>query len=115
MPKFHIFMVYYTILIIIVTYTIYMKKLYFYSQLLLLIHAWCCLKSSRGLPNFEIPKITKYKVGQLCKKIRPKNHKLDSYFCVLYFFCRPTRSEKSPFTKKVTFVFCFLLLPQGTA
>ena len=25
-----------------------------------------------GLPNFEIPKITKYKVDQLCKKIGAK-------------------------------------------
>ena len=68
-----------------------------------------------GLPNFEIPKITKYKVGRLCKKKSARKPQIRySYFCVLYFF-RPTRSEKSPFTKKVTFVFCFLLLPQGPA
>jgi len=76
------------------------------------VHLMHYLKSSGGLPNFEIPKITKYKVDQLCKKIAPKTQNTKKYF-FLYFFTPPAIAvyKKSCYF----FVFCVLLLPQGPA
>jgi hypothetical protein len=68
------------------------------------------LKISGGLPNFEIPKIKKYKVDQLRKKNRPKKHKTQNtkvLLCFVLFHAHKER-EVAVYKKSYFCVLCFV-------